>query len=129
LFILIFKATHWHVLADVEKLLVDIGAVKLGDQRLQKKKDPADAPTSKIRQGKTTGDDEDSDWDWLEVMMNNRAFCSTTAGIPHSALCGEYNRDNDMFGEWRLGSVINTLIRTLEFHLPNGTAQGGYALK
>jgi hypothetical protein len=48
---------------DVEKLLVDVGAVKLGDQRLQKKKDPADEPTSKIRQGKTTGDDEDSDWD------------------------------------------------------------------
>jgi hypothetical protein len=48
---------------DVEKLLVDIGAVRLGDQRLTKKKDPADEPTGKIRQGKTTGDDEDSDWD------------------------------------------------------------------
>jgi hypothetical protein len=42
---------------------VDLGAVKLGDQRLQKKKEAVDAPTSKIRQGKTTGDDEDSDWD------------------------------------------------------------------
>jgi hypothetical protein len=48
---------------DVEKLLVDVGAIKLGDQRLQKRKDPADELTSKIRQGKTTGDDEDSDWD------------------------------------------------------------------
>ena len=49
--------------ADLEKLLVDLGAVKLGDQRLQKKPQEADASTSKIRQGKTTGDDEDSDWD------------------------------------------------------------------
>jgi hypothetical protein len=50
--------------ADLEKLLVDLGAVKLNDQRLQKKKDDdADARPSGIRQGKTTGDDEDSDWD------------------------------------------------------------------
>lgn len=48
---------------DVEKLLLDIGAVKLGDQRLQKKEQGADENTSKIRQGKATGDDEDSDWD------------------------------------------------------------------
>jgi hypothetical protein len=48
---------------DIEKLLVDIGAVRLGDQRLQKKKNLAEESTSKIRQGKTTGDDEDSDWD------------------------------------------------------------------
>lgn len=49
--------------ADLERLLVDLGAVKLGDQRLQKKNEEADASTSKIRQGKPTGDDEDSDWD------------------------------------------------------------------
>jgi hypothetical protein len=40
-----------------------LGAVKLNDQRLQKKNDPAEESTSKIRQGKTTGDDDDSDWD------------------------------------------------------------------
>jgi hypothetical protein len=49
--------------ADLEKLLVDLGAVRLGDQRLQKKMDDADARPSTIRQGKPTGDDEDSDWD------------------------------------------------------------------
>lgn len=48
---------------DLEKLLVDVGAVKLGDSRLQKKKDESDMNTSKIRQGKTTADDDDSDWD------------------------------------------------------------------
>jgi hypothetical protein len=55
-----------HVLisrADLERLLIDLGAIKLNDQRLQKKNDPADEPTSKIRQGKTSGDDDDSDWD------------------------------------------------------------------
>jgi hypothetical protein len=49
--------------ADLEKLLIDIGAVKRGDQRLQKKAETKDASSSKIRQGKTTGDDDDSDWD------------------------------------------------------------------
>jgi hypothetical protein len=49
--------------ADVERLLVDVGAVGLGDQRLHKKSEPADEGASKIRQGKTTGDEEDSDWD------------------------------------------------------------------
>lgn len=48
---------------DLEKLLVDVGAVKLGDQRLQKKEELAEENNSKIRQSKTTGDDEDSDWD------------------------------------------------------------------
>jgi hypothetical protein len=48
---------------DLEKLLVDIGAVKIGDQRLQKKKEADDVSTSKIRQGTTAGDEEDSDWD------------------------------------------------------------------
>lgn len=42
---------------------MELGAVKLNDQRLQKRKDDTDASTSKIRQGKTTGDEEDSDWD------------------------------------------------------------------
>ncbi|KAI8937617.1 hypothetical protein NX059_005327 [Plenodomus lindquistii] len=48
---------------DVEKLLVDVGAVKLGDSRLRKKAEETDERPSGIRQGKTTGDDEDSDWD------------------------------------------------------------------
>ncbi|USP82821.1 uncharacterized protein yc1106_10095 [Curvularia clavata] len=51
-------------LQDVEKLLVDVGAVKLGDSRLQRKKDDEDETSNKIRQGKTaTVDDDDSDWD------------------------------------------------------------------
>jgi hypothetical protein len=49
--------------ADVEKLLVDVGAVRLGDQRLQRRKDDEESSTSGIRQGTTTGDDDDSDWD------------------------------------------------------------------
>lgn len=48
---------------DLEKLLVDVGAVKLGDSRLKRKTADADGSTSKIGQGKTAGDDEDSDWD------------------------------------------------------------------
>jgi len=49
---------------DIERILVDVGAVKLGDTRLQKKKeDDEDVNTSKIRQGTTAGDDDDSDWD------------------------------------------------------------------
>jgi hypothetical protein len=49
---------------DIERILVDVGAVKLGDTRLQKKKDEdEDVNTSKIRQGTTAGDDDDSDWD------------------------------------------------------------------
>jgi hypothetical protein len=48
---------------DVERLLVDVGAVRLGDSRLQKKRDDEDANSSKIRQGATAGDDDDSDWD------------------------------------------------------------------
>ena len=49
---------------DIERILVDVGAVKLGDTRLQKKKeDDDDVNTSKIRQGTTAGDDDDSDWD------------------------------------------------------------------
>ncbi|KAF2856525.1 phosducin family protein [Plenodomus tracheiphilus IPT5] len=48
---------------DLEKVLVDVGAVKLGDSRLKKKTEDTGERTSGIRQGKTTGDDEDSDWD------------------------------------------------------------------
>ncbi|KAL5114934.1 Proteolipid protein 2 [Pleosporales sp. CAS-2024a] len=48
---------------DVERLLVDLGAVQSGDQRLQKRQDADQDTTSKIKQGKTIGDDEDSDWD------------------------------------------------------------------
>jgi len=48
---------------DVEKLLVEVGAVKLGDARLKRKTEETDARTSGIRQGTTMGDGEDSDWD------------------------------------------------------------------
>jgi hypothetical protein len=51
------------LVTDVEKLLVDVGAVKLGDQRLQRKRDDDEPSTSGIRQGAPTGDDDDSDWD------------------------------------------------------------------
>jgi hypothetical protein len=67
LFSAMFGVTHLLVtlltFADVEKLLVDVGAVKLGDQRLQRKKDDDEPSTSGIRQGAPTGDDDDSDWD------------------------------------------------------------------
>ncbi|CAI6335810.1 unnamed protein product [Periconia digitata] len=49
---------------DVEQVLVDIGAVQLGDPRLHRNKSKEeDAPTSKIRQGTTVQDPDDSDWD------------------------------------------------------------------
>jgi len=48
---------------DLEKLLVDVGAVKLGDSRLKRKTEDEGTQKSGIRQGKTTGDDDDSDWD------------------------------------------------------------------
>lgn len=51
------------ILLDLEKVLVDVGAVKLGDSRLERKKDDEDGNHSKIRQGNTAADDEDSDWD------------------------------------------------------------------
>ncbi|KAH7381618.1 phosducin family protein [Pyrenochaeta sp. MPI-SDFR-AT-0127] len=47
----------------LEKLLVDVGAVRQGDSRLQRKQQEEDVNTSTIRQGKTTADDDDSDWD------------------------------------------------------------------
>lgn len=56
---------------DLEKVLVDIGAVSHNDPRMQtrnKQTDEAQASSSRIRQGKTSrtnnGDnDDDSDWD------------------------------------------------------------------
>ncbi|KAJ4373813.1 Proteolipid protein 2 [Neocucurbitaria cava] len=49
---------------DVERVLVDVGAVKLGDTRLQRnKKEEVDEGASKIRTGTTGGDEDDSDWD------------------------------------------------------------------
>lgn len=49
--------------ADVEKLLVDVGAVKQGDSRLKRKTEDAPTQPGKIRQGTTAADDDDSDWD------------------------------------------------------------------
>lgn len=54
------------LVTDVEQLLVDIGAVRIGDTRLRRNnKADADADTSasKIRQGKLAADPDDSDWD------------------------------------------------------------------
>jgi hypothetical protein len=50
---------------DAEKLLVDVGAVRANDSRLQRNKpQDANASSSKIRQGRLGGtDDDDSDWD------------------------------------------------------------------
>lgn len=52
---------------DVERLLVEVGAVKGDDPRL-KRGEGESVPASteekkKIRQGKTMGDEDDSDWD------------------------------------------------------------------
>lgn len=50
--------------ADLEKVLVDVGAVRNGDPRLQRNKaGKAEVETGKIRQGNTSRDDDDSDWD------------------------------------------------------------------
>lgn len=50
--------------ADLEKVLVDVGAVKLGDSRLRRKKeDDEDESSNKIRKGTATVEDDDSDWD------------------------------------------------------------------
>jgi hypothetical protein len=60
-----WRETNTDFSIDLEKLLIDLGAVQRNDQRLQKKnEEDADAPKSTIRQGKPTGgDDDDSDWD------------------------------------------------------------------
>jgi hypothetical protein len=46
---------------DLERLLVDVGAVRLGDSRLRKKMEEGEEGKSGIRQGTTAGGDEDSD--------------------------------------------------------------------
>lgn|SRR5690242_12393206 len=53
------KAEDW------EKLLVDLGAVKIADSRLSKRpgQEEEGEKTTGIRQGKTMQDDGDSDWD------------------------------------------------------------------
>lgn len=52
---------------DLEKVLVDVGAVRSGDPRLRRNKNEGNAEpsSSKIRPGNTTSaiDDDDSDWD------------------------------------------------------------------
>ncbi|KAF2089829.1 Phosducin family protein [Saccharata proteae CBS 121410] len=45
---------------DFSRVLIDLGAIKHGDPRLERKEEP-DVPTSSIRQ--TTVEDDDSDWD------------------------------------------------------------------
>ncbi|KAF2241733.1 thioredoxin-like protein [Trematosphaeria pertusa] len=55
------RGTHTSA-EDLQKLLVDVGAVRVGDPRLQRKTEE-EASSSKIRQGRPSGDDEDSDWD------------------------------------------------------------------
>jgi hypothetical protein len=53
----------------MERLLVDVGAVKQGDLRLQRKEDSEDKAPKSLRssatgnKASTTEDDEDSDWD------------------------------------------------------------------
>jgi len=51
---------------DVEKVFVDVGAVKIGDPRLQKKQDEDIETRSSIRSGKklaSVEDEDDSDWE------------------------------------------------------------------
>ena len=47
---------------DVEKLLIDLGALKHGDPRLRRKDEEDNESSKKIRQTRVE-DDEDSDWD------------------------------------------------------------------
>jgi hypothetical protein len=49
---------------DLEKVLVEVGAVRVGDARLQRNKaGETEVGSGKIRQGDTGRDDDDSDWD------------------------------------------------------------------
>ncbi|KAF2000781.1 phosducin family protein [Amniculicola lignicola CBS 123094] len=49
---------------DLERVLVDVGAVRLGDQRLRRKDEEGEASAGKIRRGNAPSkDDDDSDWD------------------------------------------------------------------
>ncbi|KAF2867163.1 phosducin family protein [Massariosphaeria phaeospora] len=57
------RGTHTNA-ADIERLLVDIGAIRQDDQRLPRKAAETDIRQGNIRGGKTNaGDDDDSDWD------------------------------------------------------------------
>jgi hypothetical protein len=53
----------------MERVLVDVGAVKQGDLRLQRKEDNEDQAPKSLRSSKTDNktnakdDDSDSDWD------------------------------------------------------------------
>lgn len=48
---------------DVERLLMDAGALQLNDPRLRRKDEDEEGGKSKIRQSKAAVDDDDSDWD------------------------------------------------------------------
>lgn len=48
---------------DVERLLVDVGALELGDPRLRRKDEDEEGGQRTIRQSKIAADDDDSDWD------------------------------------------------------------------
>ncbi|KAF2709821.1 phosducin family protein [Pleomassaria siparia CBS 279.74] len=58
------RGTHTKI-ADLEKVLTDIGAVRPTDQRLQSKGRDTESSSSKskIRQSEKVGEDDDSDWD------------------------------------------------------------------
>lgn len=49
-------------MSDVEKHLIDLGALKHGDPRLRRKEEEPDESSKKIRQSRVD-DDDDSDWD------------------------------------------------------------------
>lgn len=50
--------------ADVEKILLEVGALRHGDSRLRRPTEDVEESSKKIKQGKTGGgDDDDSDWD------------------------------------------------------------------
>jgi hypothetical protein len=51
--------------ADLERVLVDVGAVRLGDQRLRRKDEEEETSAGKIRRGNAPSkeDEDDSDWD------------------------------------------------------------------
>lgn len=55
--------TNLLTLIDLEKVLADVGAIRPTDTRLQRKKENTETSSSKIRQSKTVGEDDDSDWD------------------------------------------------------------------
>ncbi|KAF3293016.1 hypothetical protein TWF132_005018 [Orbilia oligospora] len=50
-------------MTDIEKLLVDVGAIKLGDFRLQRKEEPEERQKSIKSSAIGKADDDDDDWD------------------------------------------------------------------